>query len=148
SESWEERKQAFTNSRRWQRSSTSSTNQCGAVPLSSVRLWPSQQHIAQSVKTLLTTGFLLASTTSAKFGQLDEISPTADSLERHVLNSSDPLLEGGRARPGQLRLSGETACNGGLLYFYDSPIAELRGPTSNLTDDFVNFEENSKNFIT
>ncbi|CAB0005239.1 unnamed protein product, partial [Nesidiocoris tenuis] len=67
SESSEERKQAFTNSRRWQRSSTSSTNQCGAVPLSSARLWPSQPHIARSVKTLLTTGFLLASTTSAKF---------------------------------------------------------------------------------
>ncbi|CAB0011165.1 unnamed protein product [Nesidiocoris tenuis] len=28
-------------------------------------------------------------------------------LERHVLNRSDPHLEGGRARPGQLRLSGE-----------------------------------------
>ncbi|CAB0001016.1 unnamed protein product [Nesidiocoris tenuis] len=36
-------------------------------------------------------------------------------LERHVLNSSDPLLEGGRARPGQLRLSGEKP--GTAVYF-------------------------------
>ncbi|CAB0020943.1 unnamed protein product [Nesidiocoris tenuis] len=33
--------------------------------------------------------------------------PSAVRLERHVLNSSDPLLEGGRARPGQLWLSRE-----------------------------------------
>ncbi|CAB0015480.1 unnamed protein product, partial [Nesidiocoris tenuis] len=38
-------------------------------------------------------------------------------LERHVLNSSDPLLEGGRARPGQLRLSGEKPSPGTAVYF-------------------------------
>ncbi|CAB0004711.1 unnamed protein product [Nesidiocoris tenuis] len=38
-------------------------------------------------------------------------------LEQHVLNSSDPLLEGGRARPGQLRLSGEKPTPGTVVHF-------------------------------
>ncbi|CAB0004756.1 unnamed protein product [Nesidiocoris tenuis] len=37
-------------------------------------------------------------------------------LERHVLNSSDPLFEGGRARPGQLRLSGEKPTPGTAVH--------------------------------
>ncbi|CAA9994779.1 unnamed protein product, partial [Nesidiocoris tenuis] len=46
-------------------------------------------------------------------------------LYEYVLNSSDPLLEGGRARPGQLRLSGQKPTPGTAVYFY-SLITELQ----------------------
>ncbi|CAB0006329.1 unnamed protein product [Nesidiocoris tenuis] len=38
-------------------------------------------------------------------------------LERHALTSSDPLLEGGLARPGQLRLSGEKTTPGTVVQY-------------------------------